>query len=61
MTPSRTGIALGCTTCQVDVVVESQEEDEVRAALAGFFAAHEGCHVTMDISRHARPLPRKSA
>ena len=54
------GIALGCTSCAVELLLDAVDEDDVRAGLARFFAAHEGCDVFMDVSRTAVPLPRRS-
>lgn len=57
MTSSGRGIVLGCTTCGLDVVLDEVDEHAVRAALAAFFSAHEGCRTFVDLSRAGVPLP----
>jgi hypothetical protein len=58
MTPDRSGIAVGCTSCGVDLLLASEQEHELRARLADFFEAHAECHVFVDVSRTDAPLPR---
>ena len=59
--PSDAGLVLGCTTCDLRVVLEATGEDDVRSGLAGFFVAHDGCDVFVDVSRAAVPLPRPAS
>lgn len=59
MAEGGTGIAVGCTTCGVELFLDVEDEDALRARLAGFFGAHEGCDVFMDVSRTRAPLPRR--
>jgi len=62
MESNGSGIAVGCTSCAVDLFLDAaadEDEDEVRRRLAAFFAAHDRCDVFMDVSRTAGPLPRR--
>ena len=60
MVTGGSGIALGCTSCDVQLFLLETEETAVRAQLAAFFVEHTGCQVFMDVSRTAIPLPRRS-
>ena len=59
MATSGAGIAVGCTTCAVELLLDAVDEDEVRAGLAAFFDAHDGCSVFVDLARASVPLPRR--
>ena len=60
MAAGGSGIALGCTSCDVQLFLLETEEDAVRAQLASFFMEHTRCQVFMDVSRTAIPLPRRA-
>ncbi len=60
MDTDRAGIALGCTTCGLELFLPQQDDSEVRLALVAFFEEHSGCDVFMDVSRAGIPLPRRA-
>lgn len=55
------GIAVGCTTCRVDLFLEAGDETQARANLTRFFDQHDGCHVFMDVGRTTAPLPGRAS
>lgn len=52
------GIAVGCTTCAVQLFLDAVDDAQVRDRLTKFFDAHGRCDVFVDVSRTVVPLPR---